>query len=149
MSQTALPVRTTDPDTSYEAAMKAVAHASKYRPLLLEIITEHGPITFDEIIGHYNMRRVMDESVPGASDSGIRTRVKELQRMGLVRIDPEKGVSSHGNRARRWVVVSEDEFLPTYASPAQTTLDEEIVRFQEQTAGSSDAADADASSEEA
>lgn len=136
MTQLALPVRGTDPDTSYEAAVKAVAHASKYRPIVLAIVEEHGPLTLDELIGHFRYREVMDGSTPHASDSGIRTRLSELRRMRLVVRHPENGVSALGNSAKRWMVVPADDFVTTPdmggVDPAMD--DEDIVQFTDDAA---------------
>lgn len=100
-----LAVRADDPDTSYEAAMKAALGASKVRPVVLELVREHGPLTQDELINWYRRLLAFEEGTPRASDSGIRTRLRELVKAGLVVEDAEEGHSLFGNRAKRWVAV--------------------------------------------
>lgn len=119
MSQATLPVRHTDPDTSYEAAVKAAVGASKVRPVVLEIVREHGPLTHDEVIGHYNRLLVINPDTPRASESGIRTRLTELRKRGLIAEDPERGHSKFGNSAKRWIAVN------AYVEDSTVTSDED------------------------
>lgn len=100
-----LAVRADDPDTSYEAAMKAALDASKVRPVVLELVREHGPLTHYELINWYRRLLAFEESTPRASDSGIRTRLRELVKAGLIVEDAEEGHSLFGNRAKRWIAV--------------------------------------------
>lgn len=120
MSTTALPVRSTDPDTSQEAAVKATSHAATIRPIVLEIVEAYGPLTHDDVIQHFQARIVMDPSTPRASESGIRTRLSELVRAGLVVESLDDGLSAYGNRARRWVAHSVVASLD--ASPEEIEL---------------------------
>lgn len=105
MSQSTLPVRTGDPDTSSEAAEKAALGASKIRPDVLGILREQGPLTHDELITAYRALIHEQPWTPRASDSGIRTRLKELAAAGLVVEDEKKGHSTFGNSAKRWKAV--------------------------------------------
>ncbi|WP_026820019.1 hypothetical protein [Arthrobacter castelli] len=105
MSSITLPVRADDPDISYEAAEKAAFGASKIRPIVLALVREHGPLTHDEFIGQYNRLVIMETDTARASDSGVRTRLHELVRAGLIIQDPEKGKSKFGNNAKRWIAV--------------------------------------------
>lgn len=109
MSQTTLPVRSGDPDTSYAAALKAVLGASKVRPVVLELISQKGPLTHDALISAYNFKVVSEPDTPRSSESGIRTRLKELVHAGLVVADEAKGRSNYGNRATQWVAVDPDD----------------------------------------
>ncbi|WP_394941168.1 hypothetical protein [Psychromicrobium sp. YIM B11713] len=104
-SPTSLAVRADDPDTSYEAAMKAALGASKVRPVVLKLVREHGPLTHDELINRYRCLLAFEEGTPRASDSGIRTRLRELVKAGLIVEDAEEGESLFGNRAKRWVSI--------------------------------------------
>ncbi|MEV0443550.1 hypothetical protein AB0I84_10760 [Streptomyces spectabilis] len=63
MSKTALPVHTDAPVTSCEAALKAVLGASRLRPVVLEVLTESGPHTHDELIAAYHTHIVMNPSL--------------------------------------------------------------------------------------
>lgn len=84
--------------------MKATMGASRVRPVVLELVREHGPITHDELIGLYHRQIVLDQTTPKASESGIRTRLRELVQAGLVVRDTEEGRSTFGNRAKRWSI---------------------------------------------
>lgn len=112
MSNDRLPVRSNDPDTSYAAALKATMGASKVRPVVLDVLRENGPLTHDGLIGAYNTRIVMDPDTPRASESGIRTRLKELVNAGFVLEDEEKGRSNFGNAATRWVAIDDGDDAP-------------------------------------
>lgn len=131
MSQSTLPTRSTDPDTSHAAAKKAAHKAPIIRDVVLEIVQEQGPMTHDELIGAYNMRVVMDPDTPRASESGIRTRLSELKRARLVIQDAEDGLSNFGNVAKRWVAVDPDDQSMRYDPDAMSSYFEEddIVGF--------------------
>lgn len=117
MSLDTLPVRRNDPDSSYEAAVQAVMRSSKVRPVVLEILRQAGqPMTHDEIIAQYRFRTVTVQDTPKASDSGIRTRTKELVRAGLVRRAHDKGRSIFNNTALRWEAVPEDDVVGSTAA---------------------------------
>ena len=122
MSQSILPVRASDPGTSWAAAMKAVLASSKIRPVVLEVITEHGPLTHDELIAAYHHRVVMDPDTRRASESAIRTRLKELVRDGVVVEAADKGLSNFGNAAKRWVAVEPNDAVFAYLED----IDEEV-----------------------
>lgn len=117
MTHDNLPVRDGDPETSYAAALKAAVGASKVRPVVLDLVRELGPLTHDELIHAYNRRRVMTPDTPPASESGIRTRLKELTRAGFVEADSELGISNFNNAAKRWIAVDPDD----YTDPAAYT----------------------------
>lgn len=105
MSQSTLPVRSTDPGTPWEAAEKAALGASKVRPVVLQLLREKGPLTHDELIDAYKELVITEPWTQKASASGIRTRLKELANAGLVAEDEEKGISTFGNSAKRWKAV--------------------------------------------
>ncbi|MFI9629247.1 hypothetical protein [Streptomyces sp. NPDC052042] len=113
MSPSALPVRTDDSDTSYATTVKATLGASRVRPVVLDLVRENEPLTHDELIAAYNMKVVMEPDTPRSSESGIRTRLKELAHQGLVALHDEKGVSRFGNAAKKWVAVDPDD--PSFA----------------------------------
>lgn len=105
MSSPTLPVRHTDPDTSREAAEKAAFGSSKVRPVVLQILREAGPMTHDELIAAYHAKVIAEPWTKRASDSGIRTRLKELAEAGVVAEDEAMGQSAFGNSAKRWKAV--------------------------------------------
>lgn len=106
MTTDSLPVRAGDPDTSAEAARNAASHAATVRPIVLDIIRDHGPMTHQDVINQYHHRQIIEPDMPRASESGIRTRVSELVDQGLVIQDFEDGQSLFGNRSKRWVDAS-------------------------------------------
>lgn len=106
--------RTTDLDTSHRAGDRARERAPIIRTVIMEIMDGSEPLTHDEIIARYRLRMVTDPSTPPASDSGIRTRVSELRKAGLVVLDPTEGLSTYGNRAKRWVT---PQWLVQHADP--------------------------------
>lgn len=118
MSQVTLPVRTDGPVTSYEAVLKAVVGASRVRPVVLEVLSESSPLTHDELIAAYHTRIVMNPDTPRASESGIRTRLKEPGNTGLATEDSEEGVSRFGNTAKRRVAVEVDDAAFAYLEDA-------------------------------
>ncbi|MCY4726730.1 winged helix-turn-helix domain-containing protein [Nocardioides sp. STR2] len=95
-TRTTLPVRASDPDTSHEAAAKAVTIRPRIREQVLAALTDHGPMTHDDLMVHVS-----------ASPSGVRTRTSELVHDGLVEAVPDNaGTSGLGNRARLWRAVN-------------------------------------------
>ncbi|MFF1880235.1 hypothetical protein ACFVVC_02035 [Pseudarthrobacter sp. NPDC058196] len=127
MSQSTLPVRSSDPETSY-----AALGASRIRPIVLDIVREKGPLTHDELIAAYDDRVVTSlGEVPRASDSGVRTRLKELAHQGLVTAADADGFPTYGNAAKRWIAVDPDDPSFVYDPDAIAAYidDEDIVGF--------------------
>lgn len=103
MTRSTTPVRTSDPETSYAAAVKAAEGAPKIRHVVRALVEEFGPLTQDELIGQYRKLEIFAPLTPKASDSGIRTRLSELRHQGDIVQDEEEGLSRFGNRAKRWI----------------------------------------------
>lgn len=123
-----LPTRTGDPSTSFAAAETAAMNAGRIRPVVLEIVREAGPLTHDELIGEYHKRLVLDDATPTASDSGIRTRLRELRYQGLVVESEEKGASLYGNPAKQWVAVDAPDFVdPGLSAGSAGDTDSDVV----------------------
>lgn len=129
MTQSTLPARSSDPDTSYAAAVKAALGASRVRPVVLAIVRDHGPLTHDEIIRAYHNKVVMEPETPRSSESGIRTRLKELAHEGLVAVDDD--VSNFGNAAKKWIAVDPDDPSFVFDPDAMAAYfeEEDIVPF--------------------
>lgn len=108
MAPTTLPVRPDHPDTSHEAAATAAQRAPVIRDVVLRLVRENGPMTHDELIAAYRSLLLAEPDTPRASDSGIRTRLSELVRRGVVTRDETRGYSNFGNSATRWVAVEAD-----------------------------------------
>ena len=76
--------RRTDPATSHEAAAHAQTRSTTLRTNVYDTLTRNRhPFTLADAVTHYYIRAARGE-VPYASDSGIRTRVSELMRDGLI-----------------------------------------------------------------
>ena len=86
--------RTTDPDTSHEAAESVTSHASGQR---LRCLTElaGGPLTADAIDARVGWR---------VTTAG--RRLPELQELGAVTMLEAKGVTRSGRTAHLWAVAS-------------------------------------------
>lgn len=106
-----LPVRSSDPSTSYAAALKAVNGRSKIRPIVLSIVRGNGPMTHDELITEYDTLIQLDSGTPRASHSGLRTRLTELRQAGLIKMAPGHGKSTYGNAAKLWEAVDPKDFI--------------------------------------
>lgn len=72
--------RRTDPPQSHEAAKRAGTKTAQVRAAIEIVFRESGPMTDEELIRKYRERNLS----PSASDSGIRTRRKELAKKPLI-----------------------------------------------------------------
>lgn len=72
--------RSTDPFTSHIAA-ETVLHISKLQKTILDILKK--PATDEQLIERYQALVAKGKALP-ASESGIRSRRSELDRMGLI-----------------------------------------------------------------
>lgn len=106
-----LPVRPTDPQTSRDAAASAVTRRPVVRDAILRVLRHDmhrdNGLTQDDIYGILRtLRHDYPEQWPAVSPSGVRTRVSELVREGLVEAVPDTlGRSDMGNRAHLWRAV--------------------------------------------
>ena len=94
--------RSTDPDTSHQAA----ASLPDLRPsqeAVLRILRFLGSATDIELVAAYRRATVRGE-VPPQSSSGIRTRRRELVEAGRVQEHATAIVQPSGRRARVWRV---------------------------------------------
>jgi len=76
--------RSTDPDTSHEAAERASLKLNRNREAVMAVLRDHGPLTDPALISAYQ-RLAGVGHVPDQSESGIRSRRADLVRMGLAR----------------------------------------------------------------
>ena len=86
-----------DPKTSHDAA-RSVQNLSKSRGAVLYMLKRYGPMTQDALVRRYQSSM----AAPLQSDSGIRSRVAELVRMGLAEPTGETAVLASGRRALIW-----------------------------------------------
>jgi hypothetical protein len=90
--------RSTDPDTSHDAA-RSIGEMTEKRQAVLDIIRAIGGGTDEDIIDAYR-----SSSAPMQSASGIRTRRAELVRCGLVEDSGMRRNRSSGRHAIVWRV---------------------------------------------
>lgn len=101
--------RVTDPDTSRTAADRARHGFTLKRLAVLDVLQWCGrqrePATYDRLIAVYRMRRARNVDAawyPMQTDSGIRSRCKELRDLGLVVAVDHGGTTDSGGKAARW-----------------------------------------------
>lgn len=97
--------RSTDPDTSHQAAASVGSITEKQTAVLACIRAAGGPIHDADMVKLY---RVLAENgrhggvpMPEQSESGLRTRRSELDKLGLVRA-ADKVTMPTGRKAIRW-----------------------------------------------
>lgn len=90
--------RHTDPHTSHEAA-KSVQNLTLVQTIVLALLAE--PMTDEQLVQRYTDLFKAAGDIPGASQSGIRTRRSELAERGLVEIVDHSRTRS-GRRAHVW-----------------------------------------------
>lgn len=91
--------RRTDPQTSHDAA-RSVGQLTRKQLHVLDILKTYGPMT-DEELGLAYRRAAREHKVEPQSDSGIRTRRSELQKLALVE-GVRITVNSTGRRVTVW-----------------------------------------------
>lgn len=100
---TILPIaRTTDPETSHQAAA-SVTHVSRLQAHLLALYQMRGPLTDTELID-LHAQMVAAGHFPPATDSGIRTRRSELGTSGKL-WDVGRSTTPSGRACTVWDVV--------------------------------------------
>lgn len=92
--------RVSDPETSHEAADQVV-NINAVQSTILMILWHRGPLTDPQIAEHY-YQRVAHGSAPMASESGLRTRRKELVDSGHIVATGEKRKLDSGRYAQVW-----------------------------------------------
>jgi hypothetical protein len=88
-----------DPDTSWEAAA-SITNLRESQAKVYSVLSEIEPAIDEEIYDAMMDRRI------GISESGCRTRRKELVELGLVEWSEMWGETRLGNRSRMWQTVS-------------------------------------------
>lgn len=95
--------RGTDPETSWDAAA-GIANLRESQAKVYVVLAEIEPATDEEIYDAMMDRRI------GISESGCRTRRKELEDLGLVEFAEMWGKTRLGNRSRMWQTVSIEQW---------------------------------------
>jgi len=96
--------RRTDPETSHDAAASVAPTQRPSQAAVLYVLRTNGPITDTGLIGVYQLYARADV-LPQQSESGIRTRRKELVTAGLVRAAGRVTLPS-GRAAITWECVA-------------------------------------------
>jgi hypothetical protein len=98
--------RTSDPETSHAAAA-SVSDIRASQQAVLNVMRKRPAYgyTDEELVAEYNKLQARSLRYPFQSESGIRTRRKELERMGFVEYSGDKRVLTSGRLARVWVVM--------------------------------------------
>lgn len=92
--------RTTDPQTSHEAA-ESVQHLTQTQMGILNVLSiSRYPLTDQEIASIYQSQ-VRHKLAPMASESGLRSRRAELTELGLV-VPKGFGRTASGRRSISW-----------------------------------------------
>lgn len=89
----------TDPITSHEAAASIGQEQIRAsQRAIMSLLAKYGPMTHQQMIRWYSYSRYY----PCQSESGIRTRCKELVRLGQIRDSGGRAVLASGRRAIIW-----------------------------------------------
>jgi predicted ArsR family transcriptional regulator len=91
-----LPVRSTDPESSFEAAERCVAFAGNHRERILHCLRHFGPLSKDQI-----------SDLTGLTPVQIDRRLPELERAGKAETTGEYRQSRAGCRERVWKSTTE------------------------------------------
>lgn len=94
--------RSTDPETSHEAA-DTVWNPTEVQAHVFRIIEEHGPISDTELAWHYGHEAVKHNwYVP--TPQSLRSRRAELVASGQIEHSGFYGLTPNGRRTRKWWV---------------------------------------------
>jgi hypothetical protein len=104
MSDLRAHARRTDPSTSHQAAASVNHKLRESHQHVLLVMRDHGDMTDEELVEFYGYA-VNRGVVPSQSQSGIRTRRRELTDMGRVMDTGRKRKLKSGRNAIVWRVV--------------------------------------------
>lgn len=93
--------RTTDPETSHEAA-ESVRSLTGTQNTILYLFAKFKHLTDDQLQAHYR-RMVSQGDAPRASESGIRSRRAELVALGKLQDSGERVKLDSGRNAILWM----------------------------------------------
>ena len=97
--------RRTDPETSHEAAASVVKLTLR-QAAVLRCFQDTAPLSDTELAEEYHYRPEEEPPwYPLQSESGLRTRRRELVDKGRLRFSGEYGLTASGRRTRIWEVV--------------------------------------------
>lgn len=93
--------RRADPQTSWEAAL-SVRNIGYTQNAILSVVSRYGPVSDDDIYRHLLIQ---------VSESGARTRRRELVDMGLIRDSGKRGKTASGRKTALWELVPDEEYV--------------------------------------
>lgn len=119
--------RNTDPTTSHAAAEKAGRGSDILRARVARVMESHGDwMTHEEIFQLYSRTAPINGWPFPASESGVRTRVRELFEEGAVQRDEKATVkNANGNRVHQWRYVADPQERAFLAADRQDDRDSE------------------------
>lgn len=94
--------RTTDPQTSHDAAERVLPKIGTVRAQVLWCFFQHGDLTDQELMDRFREREQVWLKWKRASDSSIRTRRSELVRQGWLRDSGRTRLSVAGLKMTVW-----------------------------------------------
>ncbi len=98
--------RTTDPETSHEAAA-SVRNLTATQQVILDLFKKAGwALTDNDLIGWYKWA-TSNFDAPSASESGIRSRRAELTRAGKLRDSGLRAMLPSGRKAILWELAND------------------------------------------
>lgn len=86
--------RSSDPETSHQAAAQAVELQAKHHRLILACLSEHGPMGKDGIAAR----------VRGLDGVAVCRRLTELERTNRIRLTGRVVKSTSGRNEREWAI---------------------------------------------
>lgn len=108
--------RHTDPSTSHAAAKSLSSDTLRRSQLaVLSVLCDRGPLDDKQLVREYPWHPAF-KTLP-QSDSGLRTRRKELVAQGLVEDSGQKAESSSGRQMIVWQVTEQGKSLYTGHTP--------------------------------
>ena len=86
-------VRSTDPETSFQAAESIKPVANQHFQVILECLKAHGALGKDGISAHTNL-----------DGNQVARRLNEMQKLGLIQLTGKTVKSNSGRAEREWAI---------------------------------------------
>ena len=104
---TPTPARATHPHTSRKA-MDSINRETAWaiHNWIIDTLTDQGGLTHEQLWNRHQLHRGRDHETPKSSQSGLRTRVSELVRGGVIQDSGRTRTMTTGRQAIVWELVS-------------------------------------------